>query len=182
MLKRVEVFKYLGHLKSMDDEDGPAVNANLRKARRAWARLSKVLRGKNAAPGTSASFYRATVQAVLLFSSETWSVTPSLVKRLEGFNVRCAWRMNRTNVPRRGHGGAWEYPSAEESLKEAGLKRVEEYIRLRRNTIAMWVAGRPLYQACVGGERRRGTSPRQFWWEQPMGLESVEERFRDQVT
>ena len=93
VLERVEVFKYLGRLMSMDDEDGPAVNANLRKARRAWARLSKVLRGENAAPGTSASFYRATVQAVLLFLLETWSVTPSLVKRRkspeEGIEINC---------------------------------------------------------------------------------------------
>ena len=83
-LRRVEVFKYLGRLVSMDEEDAPAINANIAKARRAWGRLSKVLRGKNAEPGTCAAFYRATVQAILLFSSETWNLTPSALKRLEG--------------------------------------------------------------------------------------------------
>ena len=90
--------------------------------------------------------------------------------------------MCRENVPRKGHGGVWEYPPVEASLKEAGLKTVEEFIRLRRNTIAMWVVNRPIYEACKGGERKRGTSARQFWWEQPMGLESAEELLADQVT
>ena len=43
VLERVEVFKYLGRLVSMEDEDAPAINANIAKARRAWARLLKVL-------------------------------------------------------------------------------------------------------------------------------------------
>ncbi len=49
-LKRVEVFKYLGWLMTMEDDDGLAINANLRKGRRSWARLSRVLRSENAAP------------------------------------------------------------------------------------------------------------------------------------
>ena len=182
VLERVEVFRYLGRLVSMDDEDAQAIGANIKKARRAWAQLHKVLRGENAEPGTCASFYRATVQAVLLFASETWNLTPSALKKLEGFHTRCAWRMNRTNVPRKGHGGAWEYPSVEASLKEAGLATVEDYVRRRRSTIARWIVDRPIYEACKEGERRRGTSAcRQWWWEQPMGLESVEELFDDQV-
>ena len=112
------------------------------------------------------------MQAVLLFSSETWNLTPSALKKLEGFHVRCAWRMNREHVPRKGHHGVWRYPSTEASLKEAVLKPVEAYIKLRRDTVAMWVVNRPLYEACEAGERKRGTSARrQWWWEQPMGLE-----------
>ena len=57
--------------------------------------------------------------------------------------------MNRVNVPRKGHGGAWTYLSAQDSLREAGLKMLEEYIRLRQNTIAMWIADRPIYKACM---------------------------------
>ena len=77
----------------------------------------------------------------------------------------------------------WEYPSVEASLKEAGLETVEEYILRRRSTIARWIVDRPIFKACKEGERKRGTSAcRQWWWEQPMGLESIEELFNDQVT
>ena len=71
-LQRVEVFKYLGRLLSYDDDDAQAILGNLRKARKCWARISKVLRAENASPRVSGMFYRATVQAVLLFGSETY--------------------------------------------------------------------------------------------------------------
>ena len=90
--------------------------------------------------------------------------------------------MTRVNVPRKGHGGVWRYPSVTSTLKEAGLQTVEKYIKLRRDTVAMWIVDRPLYKACVEGKRKRGTSARrQWWWEQPMGLESDEELLVDQV-
>ena len=46
----------------------------------------------------------------------------------------------------------------------------------------MWIVDRPLFKACEEGTRKRGTSARrQWWWEQPMGLESDEELLVDQV-
>ena len=87
-LERVEVFKYLGRLMSMDDNDIQAVRSNMRKARKVFARLSRLLRMDNATPRACGMFYKATIQAVLLFGSETWNLTPSALKQLEGFHVR----------------------------------------------------------------------------------------------
>ena len=73
-LDRVEVFKYLLRLLSHDDNDVQAARGNLKKAKKCWARLSRVLRSENASPRVSGMFYKATVQAVqavLLFGSET---------------------------------------------------------------------------------------------------------------
>jgi hypothetical protein len=86
-LERVEVFKYLGWLIAYDDADTQAMWSNLRKARGCWAR---VLRAENATARTCGMFYKATVQAILLFGSETWSLSPTSVKRLEGFHIRAA--------------------------------------------------------------------------------------------
>ena len=93
-LKRVEKFKYLGRWLSQDDGDARAVRAQLVKARRVWARLGNVLRSKNAPPRTCGVFYRAVVQAVLLYGSESWCLGPALLRRVEGFHIRCAigWR------------------------------------------------------------------------------------------
>mmetsp|Transcript_33167 Transcript_33167/g.71665 ORF Transcript_33167/g.71665 Transcript_33167/m.71665 type:complete len:140 (-) Transcript_33167:86-505(-) len=87
-LERVETFKYLGRFMAQDDSDVQAVRANLRKARKVWARISRVLCSENAKPRVCGMFYKATVQAVLLFGSETWNVSTAMLARLEGFHIK----------------------------------------------------------------------------------------------
>ena len=127
-LQRVEVFKYLGRLLSYDDDDAQATLGNLRKACKCWARISKVLRAENASPRVSGMFYRATVQAVLLFGSETWNLTGTWLKKLEGFHLRAAWRMARASKPRRNPDGSWVYPPSVDTLEEVGLKTIAHYV------------------------------------------------------
>ncbi len=74
-----------------DDNDTQAIWANLAKARKAWARVSLVLRAENASPKVCDVFYTATIQAVLLFGSETWNLAPLGLKCLEGFHLWAAW-------------------------------------------------------------------------------------------
>ncbi len=81
-LERVEVFKYLGRLLAYNDNDSQAMRANLKKARKSWARVSRVLRAENASPKVCGVFYKAVVQAVLLFGSEA---------RLAGFFLGNIW-------------------------------------------------------------------------------------------
>jgi hypothetical protein len=79
-LERVEVFKYLGRLIPYDDADTQAMRSNLRKARGCWARILHVLRAENATARMCGMFYKANVQAALLYGSETWSLSPRSVK------------------------------------------------------------------------------------------------------
>ena len=81
----MKVFKYLGRLIAFDDDDTQVVRGNLAKARRVWARISRVLRAENASARACGMFYKATVQSVLLFRSETWFLSPTTLQRLEGF-------------------------------------------------------------------------------------------------
>ena len=76
-----------------DDEDTQEVRVNLKKARCVWARISRILRAENASPRVCGMFYKATVQSVLLFGSETWCLDPAALKSLEGFYVKAARRM-----------------------------------------------------------------------------------------
>ena len=73
-LNQVEVFKYLGRLVSYDDVDTQAIRGNLKKCRKTWARISKVLRAENTSSRVCGMFYWATVQSILLYGSETWTV------------------------------------------------------------------------------------------------------------
>ncbi len=61
-------------------------------------------------------------------------------------------------------------------LQECGLKIMEEYIGIRRQTIAVYVATRPILNECRQGKQKRGAVPCLWWWEQPMDLD-VEDTF-----
>ena len=171
-LETVDSFKYLGRLLRYDDNDAMAIRSNLGKARAMWGRLSRVLRAENASPRVCSLFYKATIQAVMLFGSETWNISPASMRSLEGFHLRAARRMAGM-MPRKSPNGEWTYPKTEEVLEAAGLHTVQAYIEIRRNTILKFVAQRPIMELCLEAERKRGTGPRQYWWDQPMDLEGA---------
>ena len=159
VLEQVEVFKYLGRLLAQDDDDIQAIRAQIRKARATWSRVGQVLRGEHTPPRVAAKFYKAVVQALLLYGSETWVLSPTMLARLEGFHIRAAYRMARRHKPRRGPGNVWIYPKSEDVLEECGLRTVTDYIETRRQTITTYVATRPILDECRQGERKRGAVP-----------------------
>jgi hypothetical protein len=173
VLECVEVFRYLGRLLSQDDDDIQAVWSQLCKARGTWARIGQVLRWENAPPRVSAKFYKAIVQSVLLYGSETWVLSPAAMARLKGFHIRAAYGMAKEHVPRQGPNLQWAYPPSEAVLEECGMHTIQHYIDVRRETIATYVVGRSILAECQGADRRRGSVPRQWWWEQRMCLDDV---------
>ena len=86
-LEHVQDFVYLGsHLKSSE------YDFNIRKAK-AWAACHKMksIWNTDLRRDIKIRLFRATVEAILLYGSETWTVTSSLAKRLDG----CYSRMLR---------------------------------------------------------------------------------------
>jgi hypothetical protein len=169
-LERVDVFKYLGRLLAQDDDDIQAIRAQLRKARAIWARVGQVLRAENVPPCIAAKFYKAVVQAVLLYGSETWVLLTTALASLEGFHIRAAYRIAVKHKPRRGPGHGWIYPKSKDVL-EGGMNTLAEYITVCRQTIAVYMATRPILTECRQGERKRGAVPHRWWWEQQMDLD-----------
>ena len=53
-----------------------AMAGNLRKASKIWTRMTRILGREGAEPRISGLFFNAVVQAVLLFGSEMWVLTP----------------------------------------------------------------------------------------------------------
>lgn len=108
----VELFKYLGRWLSFEDGDWAAVRNNLTKARQRWAQVSRVLTREGASPRVSAMFYVAICQSVLLFGSETWALTKSMLSTLEGFHRRIARSVTRRFIRPNGRTeDEWLYPS-----------------------------------------------------------------------
>jgi hypothetical protein len=133
-----------------------------------------LLCGENTAPRIAAKFYKAVVQAVLLYGSKTWILTNLALARLKGFHVRAAYKMARKHLPNRGANGVSVYPKLADVLKECDMATMAAYIQSRRQTIATYVAMRPIFTACVEGKQRRELMPRQWWWEQPMCLDAID--------
>jgi hypothetical protein len=139
VLEKVESFRYLGRIFAQDDEDVRAVWNQIKKARGIWARVGQVLQADNTPPKVSAKFYKAVVQAALLYGSETWNLTKTALARLEGFHIRAAYRMAKKHKPWRGPNQVWVYPATEDVLKECGMHSISHYIGIRRETIfATW--------------------------------------------
>ncbi len=168
----MEVFKHLGCLLAYDDKDAQAVQGNLKKAHGVWARLSCTIMAENASPNACGIFYKATMQLILLFGSETWNLSPSSLKLLKGFHIRAAWRMTGKR-PVKLRDGTWTYPNLAQVLEDAGLKTVAHYIAVWRQHIANYIVNKPIFTTCVEGGRRQGSSTRHFWWEQPMDLDAA---------
>ena len=70
-IEGVETFKYPGRMLERSDNDWPEVLQNFRKSCRVWSRLGKLLHREGEETRVSAMFYRAVVQAVLIFGAET---------------------------------------------------------------------------------------------------------------
>jgi hypothetical protein len=152
VLKWVEVFKYLGRLLIHNNDNIQAICTQLPKARATWAWVSQVLHNENVSPHITATFYKAVVQAILLYGSETWVLSRMALAHLEGFHIRAAYQMAKMHKPKRGLGRTWIYPHLVGVLQECGLKTMEEYIGIRWQTIAVYVATRPILTKCRQGE------------------------------
>ena len=142
-LKTVPSFKYLGSIMTEGGDDWPAVAVNLGKARKSWGRLQQILSREVATKRESGNFFKAVVHQVLLFWAETWVVSPRMEQALSSF-IHGAARRITGRQPRRGWGGKWFYPSLEVAMKEAGFTDVRTSINRRQNTVAQYIALRPL--------------------------------------
>ena len=127
-MRAVTEFRYLGRVMTNTDDDWPTVAGNLRKARVTWGRLARILGREGADPKVSRKFYTA--------------VTQQVARRLKG------------RMPRRGRDGKWMYLPLAGATKEAGIVRAQTSVLRRQNTVAQFIAMRPILGLCEVTERR----------------------------
>ena len=108
--------------------------------------------------------YVAVVQAVLLYWSETWVISPCIGRNLGGFHHRVDRRLTGRK-PRKGQEEGWVYPQLEDTMTEAGLKGVETYVSRQQNTVAQYIATRPIMDLCLAAKRRPGPRVEMRWRE-----------------
>jgi hypothetical protein len=99
ILEKVEVYRYLGRLFLQDSDEVQAMRSQLPKARGMWARVGQVLRRDSAPPRTSAMFYQAILQSILLYGSKMWILSKAVMARLKGFHICVVYWMAKEQVP-----------------------------------------------------------------------------------
>ena len=107
-------------------------------------------------------FYKAVVQQVLLFGSETWTLSQSMINALARFHNKAARRIARM-MPCLVD-GEWITPPPAEALEAAGMYPIDVYIEKRRATVADWVATRPIFEACTRADRLPGVVRNRLRW------------------
>ena len=131
---------------------------NLQKARATWGRLARILGREGADPKVSRNFYIAVKQQVLIFGAETWVLTRKMESALDAFQGRVARRLTG-RMPRRGRDGKWVYLPLAGARNDAGIVRARTSVLRRQNTVAQFVATRPILVLCEGTERRGDMGP-----------------------
>ena len=77
-LDMVTSFQYLGRVISGADNNWPVVVRNLSWARAVWKRTTRILIREGEETRASGFFFKAVAQAVLIFGSDTWVITPRM--------------------------------------------------------------------------------------------------------
>ena len=161
----VSLFRYLGQTFPSTNNDCLAVERNLRRVQGKWGWLAKILGREAEDKRTTGRFYVTVVQAVLLFGSETWVLTPRLEKSLEGFHHgKARWMADMCLKQQRYR--TWVYPLIGAELLMVGLEEIKVYITSFQNTVAQYIATRPIMELCLATERKPVMSLYRKWWEQ----------------
>ena len=126
-LMAVPLLEYLVRAFSLSDEYFPEVEKNLRRAQVKWRRIVKLLGREGEDRITAGRSYVVVMQAVLLFGSEMWVMTPRLENSFEGFHHRVVRQMAGMG-PKLQQYGAWVYPPIGAALTTVGMDGIGVYI------------------------------------------------------
>ena len=132
--------------------------------RKRWGQVARVLSREGASPKVMGYFYKAIVQAVLLYAAETWILTDRSWLALNTFHHKVARYITGKHIQLLPH-GEWKLPRSEEVLEEARLFTMEEYVRRRKQTIIPWVMKRPIFQRCLNSKRAWTNVNQKVWQE-----------------
>ena len=111
-------------------------------------------------------FFKAVVQAVLLFGSEMWVMSSRMGRDLGG---GVQYRADRRIIGRKTQRlleGSLEYHPFYAEMQEAGSEEVEAYVPRRQNMGTQYIATQPIMDLCEEMVRMPGMWFDKTLWEQ----------------
>jgi hypothetical protein len=128
-IENVATFKYLGRIIAEDGTEWATVWHNLSRGKKAWAKLNRVIAREGANPRSSAFFYKAVVQSVLLYGCETWTLDEALCCPLTNFHHSAVGSLTGSNPKLNAETQQWEKPHG--ILELAWMQPLGVYISCR---------------------------------------------------
>ena len=157
----VDQFRYLGSILSRDCRDDLDVEARIKAASNAFGALRNCLfSSSRICPDAKTIVYVGLILSIMLYGSETWSLTEKLYNQLRRFHARCVRAMCRVNLLHtRLH-----HISTLELLNRLKLKDIDSYFTRRHLRWAGHVARmsfnrlpRKMMSSWVTNKRPRGS-------------------------
>jgi hypothetical protein len=167
-IETVTTFRYLGRILTSSDSDWAAARSNLTKSRQRWTNISRILARESATSRISALFYKATIQTVLLFGSETWVITDEILQMLTSFHHGIARQLTGRYPRPIPDTDDWIHPSIRETRRLAGLFTMEEYLSKRRIYLEQYVQHLQLLTECQQSLLNTTPTRRIYWWNQTL--------------
>ena len=100
-IEEVEEFTYLGSVVSTTGGTDQDVEARLGKARVAFRAMDKLWTSQVLGRATKVKIFNSNVKAVLLYASESWTVTQRTIDRVQVFINKCLRRILNIHWPDR---------------------------------------------------------------------------------
>jgi hypothetical protein len=97
-----------------------------------------------ASPRVMGYFYKAIIQTVLLYGSESWILTGRMIGRLRSFHCRVAQYIAGRHI-KELQDGTYYCPHMKEVLNAAGMETIEVYMDRRRNTVRKYAGTSAVY-------------------------------------
>ena len=125
----VDKFRYLGSMITRDCRDDIDVTSRIETAGNAFGALRKcIFSSPYTSFATKKLVYMALILSILLYGSETWSLTEKLFHQLRLFHHRCIRAMCRVN---RKHTREYHISNTE-LLNRLGLSSIDAYVTRRQ--------------------------------------------------
>ena len=160
-VEKVTKFTYLGSCFTEGNDTEYEISVRIGKAASCVARLKNIWNNKRLAVHTKMQVYNSTVVSVLLYGAETWALTRTQEKKLDGFDSRSLrrimgirWQQRVSNEELRRR---TKQPPVTSLLKKKRLRWLGHTMRMEESRIA-----RQAMTWAVGGKRKPGR-PKTTW-------------------
>jgi len=125
--------------------------------------MKKLLARQNKSIRAMGRFYLAAVQSILLYGSETWTLTKQQLHLLDTFHHHCACHITQQHI-RPLPDGTWITRASKDVLEMAGLKTISNYIQQCREHITKFTRNLPVYTQSIATKPTRMMATHPYWW------------------
>ena len=109
ILENVYRFKYLGSVFSADSRHSHDVKARIAQAFTRCGKLRHVFDANNLRIKLKLRLYQAAICSILTYDCETWSLTPKVMRQLNGVNSKILSRFTHKSIPQEARSATCSY-------------------------------------------------------------------------